>query len=73
MRDKVTTAAEAVAVVQNGDAVCTSGFVGIGVPDELLLALEKRFVETGEPRGLTLVFAAGQGGRQGSRAERAGP
>ena len=61
MRDKVTTAAEAVAVIQSGDAVCTSGFVGIGVPDELLQALEKRFVETGEPRGLTLLFAAGQG------------
>ncbi len=61
MRDKITTAAEAVAVIQSGDAVCTSGFVGIGVPDELLLALEKRFVETGEPRGLTLLFAAGQG------------
>ena len=61
MRDKVTTAAEAVAVIQSGDAVCTSGFVGIGVPDELLLALEKRFAETGEPRGLTLLFAAGQG------------
>ena len=61
MRNKITTAAEAVAVVQGGDAVCTSGFVGIGVPDELLLALEKRFIETGEPRGLTLLFAAGQG------------
>ena len=61
MRDKVTTAAEAVAVIQSGDTVCTSGFVGIGVPDELLVALEKRFVETSEPRGLTLLFAAGQG------------
>ena len=61
MRDKITTAVEAIAVVQNSDTVCTSGFVGIGVPDELLLALEKQFVETGEPRDLTLLFAAGQG------------
>ena len=61
MRDKVTSAAEAVAVIQSGDTVCTSGFVGIGVPDELLLALEKRFLDTGEPRGLTVLFAAGQG------------
>ena len=61
MRDKITTAAEAIAVIQDGDAICTSGFVGIGVPDELLRALEKRFVETGGPRGLTLLFAAGQG------------
>ena len=32
MRNKVTSAAEAVAIVQSGDAICTSGFVGIGVP-----------------------------------------
>src|SRR6476646_4632436 len=61
MRNKVTSAAEAVAIVQSGDAICTSGFVGIGVPDALLLALERRFVDTGEPRDLTLLFAAGQG------------
>ena len=61
MRNKIVTAAEAVAVIQNGDAFCTSGFVGIGVPDALLVALEKRFLETGEPRDLTLLFAAGQG------------
>ena len=61
MRNKITSAAEAVAIVQNGDAVCSSGFVGIGVPDALLVAFEKRFVEAGEPRDLTLLFAAGQG------------
>src|SRR3954453_9611993 len=61
MQDKFVTPAEAVAVIQNGDALCTSGFVGIGVPDELLRALETRFLQTGEPRVLTLLFAAGQG------------
>lgn len=39
----------------------TSGFVGIGVPDELLAAVETRFLDTGHPRNLSLVFAAGQG------------
>jgi hypothetical protein len=61
MRNKITSAAEAVAIVQSGDAICTSGFVGIGAPDALLVALEKRFLDTGEPRDLTLLFAAGQG------------
>lgn len=61
MRDKITTAAEAVALIQNGDTFCTSGFVGIGTPDALLTALEQRFLETGQPRNLTLLFAAGQG------------
>jgi propionate CoA-transferase len=61
MRNKVTSAAEAVSLIQDGDTVCTSGFVGVGTPDELLLALEKRFVATCAPRALTLLHAAGQG------------
>ncbi|MGD9295214.1 MAG: CoA-transferase [Roseobacter sp.] len=61
MRKKVVSAAEAAALVHDGDTVTTSGFVGIGVPDELLLAIETRFLETGTPRDLNLIFAAGQG------------
>ena len=61
MKNKIVSAADAVAVIQDGDTVCTSGFVGIGTPDELLTSLEARFLETGSPRNLTLVFAAGQG------------
>jgi propionate CoA-transferase len=34
----------------------------IGVSDELLAAVEQRFLETGHPRDLSLFFAAGQGG-----------
>src|SRR3954467_13754099 len=62
MRNKIVTPAEAVAVIQTGDALCTSGFVGIGVPDALLVALEKRFLETGGARAPTPPFPAGQGG-----------
>ena len=61
MRNKITSAAEAVSIIQNGDSICTSGFVGVGTPNELLLALEKRFLDTGAPRDLSLVYAAGQG------------
>lgn len=60
-RNKVITADEAAQIVVDGDTIATSGFVGTGFPEELAVALERRFAETGAPRDLTLVYAAGQG------------
>ena len=61
MKNKVVTAEEAVALVRDGDTLINTGFIGSGAPEALLVALERRFVDTGSPRGLTLMFAAGQG------------
>lgn len=61
MKNKIVSAAEAAAVIRAGDTVSVSGFVGIGTPDEMLVAIEKRFLETGEPTDLTLVFVAAPG------------
>jgi propionate CoA-transferase len=61
MRKKVVSAREAVAIIRDGDTLCCSGFGSNGVPVELILALEKRFLESGAPRNLTLVFGGGPG------------
>lgn len=68
MKNKIVSADDAVALVQNGDTLCLSGFVGTGTPEELIIALERRFLATGRPRGLTLLFAAapGDGGERGA-------
>jgi len=58
---KVVSAAEAVHLIRDGDTIATSGFVGIGFAEEIAIALERRFVAEAAPRGLTLVYAAGQG------------
>jgi len=74
---KVMTARQAVQLIRDGDTLATSGFVGIGFAENIAVALEALFLENqgaslpaqglgassgpGQPRNLTLVYAAGQG------------
>ncbi|MHC1744515.1 MAG: acyl CoA:acetate/3-ketoacid CoA transferase [Syntrophobacteraceae bacterium] len=60
-RGKIVSAEEAVRLVRSGDTVALDGLMGGGSPEELIAALEKRYVETGEPKGLTLLYASGIG------------
>ena len=60
-KGKVVSAEEAVRVIRDGDTVATGGFVGVGFAEEIAIKLEEYFLETGKPRDLTLVYAAGQG------------
>lgn len=58
---KVVAADDAVSVIQNSDVVASSGYGGHGVAEEILIALENRFLSEASPRDLTLVWAGGQG------------
>ncbi|MDK9725500.1 MAG: acyl CoA:acetate/3-ketoacid CoA transferase [Sterolibacteriaceae bacterium MAG5] len=66
---KIVSAREAVCLIRDGDTVATGGFVGIGFPENIAVAIESLFLEgeasdthgIGHPRNLTLVYAAGQG------------
>ncbi|HEY4994330.1 MAG TPA: hypothetical protein VII33_19850, partial [Nakamurella sp.] len=69
-RHKVVTAAEAVLLIRDGESVMVEGFAGQCFAEELTLALEQRFLTTGAPRDLTLVFTAAPGDKQGRGVDR---
>lgn len=63
-RDKLVTARQAMDLIEDGDTIATGGFVGSGFAEGLAQALEQRFLDSGAPRNLSLVYAAGQGDGQ---------
>ncbi len=65
MKDKVISAAEAIALIRDGDVVTTTGFVQSCIPEALHAELERRYVETSSPKDLTLIMCAGAGDSKG--------
>lgn len=58
---KIVTAKQAAEMVKDGMTLAIGGFVGFGVPEELLIGLQERYMETKTPRDLTLFHAAAVG------------
>ena len=58
---KVMSLNEAIGLIRDGDRVAASGICMSGVPEEIMAGIEKSFLETGKPRDLNMIFAAGQG------------
>lgn len=61
MKSKIVTPEQAIGLIHDGDTLVCSGFGVVGVPDELLLALQQRFEASQSPRDLTLIFGGGPG------------
>jgi len=59
--DKFITAAQAAQLINDDATLATGGFIGIGFAETLAKAIEARFLATGHPSNLSLVYAAGQG------------
>lgn len=66
----IITAAEAAQMIPDGATIASSGFVASCMPEALTRAVENRFLETGSPKDVTLIYAAAQGNRDGSGADR---
>lgn len=55
------SAKEAAYLIEDGKRIATGGFVGIGVPEGILKAIEERFLVEKKPQKINLIYAAGQG------------
>lgn len=69
-QEKICTAQQAVAQIEDGAVIAVNGFIMSGAADELLHALEERFLQTGHPRDLTLILITSVGDGQGRGADR---
>lgn len=57
------TADEAAALIKDNTTVATVGMTLVSASESILKAIEKSFLETGSPSGLTLVHSCGQSNR----------
>lgn len=60
-KGKIVSAEEAIRVIHNGDTIVVAGFVGTGVPEEILRAVETQYLSSATPNSLTLIYTAGIG------------
>jgi len=60
-KGKIVSSNEAVRIILNGDTIAFSGFLGAVFAEEIARKIEESYLKCGNPRDLTLVYAAGIG------------
>ncbi|HIY72549.1 MAG TPA: acyl CoA:acetate/3-ketoacid CoA transferase [Candidatus Intestinimonas merdavium] len=58
---QVITGQQAANLVKDGSTVVSTGFIGSSFPEYVISSIEKSFLETGHPAGLTVSCSAGIG------------
>lgn len=61
MLDRIITAAQAAALLKDGDGVIVGGSAGMGAAQSILEAIEKRYLAETQPRDLTVIHTTGVG------------
>ncbi|MEH7106904.1 acyl CoA:acetate/3-ketoacid CoA transferase [Bacillus sp. JJ1764] len=66
-KSKLISSKGAAELIFDGAILGVGGFIGTGVAEEIHQEVEKRYLETGKPENLTLLYAAGigDGGERG--------
>lgn len=62
--NKVMTAREAIDLIQDNMTFAFTGFVSFGLPEDLLITLEEKFINEGSPKNLSLFYDAAPGCRE---------
>ncbi len=71
LTNKVRTADEAAAMIKDGTSVIVDGSGGgVNEPNEILEAVERRFISTGHPLNLTVIHPSGMGDHHGGGIDR---
>lgn len=61
MSSKLISSEQAAQLIKDNATVAVEGFVTLGHPEEISTEIEKRFLETGHPKNLTVMYCAGTG------------
>lgn len=58
---KIITAEDASNLIEDNSSVCVNGFVMVNAAEELFIAVENRFLKTGHPKNLKLMYTGSVG------------